>query len=63
VALKQQASGWPPGCGTDEEKQAYLDEFEALEGILLNPELIMTNPGLRMIAVYSCFFFHINSSI
>lgn len=56
VALKQQASGWPSGCESPEQQQAYLDEFERLEGVKLNPDLIEKNPGLRMIAVSE--FYH-----
>lgn len=51
VGLKVQASGWPDGCETAEQRQAYLDEFERREGIRLDPTKIAPNPGLRLVAV------------
>ncbi|KAK3731364.1 hypothetical protein QZH41_007156 [Actinostola sp. cb2023] len=46
LRLKQEASGWPAWCQTEEEdKQRYVDEYLAHEGILL--EHIESNPGLR----------------
>jgi len=51
VGLKQQASGWPQGCETLEQKQRYLAEFEQVEGIRLEMAKVEFNPGLRMIAV------------
>ena len=51
MGLKQQASGWPQGCETLEQKQRYLDEFEQAEGIRLDMAKVELNPGLRMIAV------------
>jgi hypothetical protein len=50
VGLKQQASGWPPGCDTDAQRQAYVDDFERTEGIHLDPAKVAPNPGLRIIA-------------
>jgi len=52
VGLKQEASGWPDGCISQEERTEYLEEFERNEGIRLAPERIESNPGLRMIAVF-----------
>jgi hypothetical protein len=51
LKLKAEASGWPPGCETPEQKQAHLDEWEQREGIRLDPELVQKNPGLRQLAV------------
>ncbi|KAK3753686.1 hypothetical protein QZH41_013132, partial [Actinostola sp. cb2023] len=45
LRLKQEASGWPAWCHTEEDKQRYVDEDLAHEGILL--EHIEANPGLR----------------
>ena len=59
MGLKQEASGWPDGCISQEERTEYLEEFERNEGIRLAPERIESNPGLRMIAV---FFFFLNIS-
>uniref|UniRef100_A0A914I8M8 DNA-directed DNA polymerase n=1 Tax=Globodera rostochiensis TaxID=31243 RepID=A0A914I8M8_GLORO len=50
VGLKVQASGWPDGCVTEEQRQAYLDDFWQTEGIRLDPAKIAPNPGLRLIA-------------
>uniref|UniRef100_A0A183BUV9 DNA-directed DNA polymerase n=1 Tax=Globodera pallida TaxID=36090 RepID=A0A183BUV9_GLOPA len=50
VGLKVQASGWPDGCVTVEQRQAYLDDFWQTEGIRLDPAKIAPNPGLRLIA-------------
>uniref|UniRef100_A0A183CAP2 DNA-directed DNA polymerase n=1 Tax=Globodera pallida TaxID=36090 RepID=A0A183CAP2_GLOPA len=50
VGLKVQASGWPDGCVTEEQHQAYLDDFWQTEGIRLDPAKIAPNPGLRLIA-------------
>jgi hypothetical protein len=50
VQIKVQASGWPPGCETEEQQRAYLDDFERVEGIRLDPALIENNPALRMMA-------------
>ena len=51
VRLKQQASGWPEGCVTEEQKLEYLVQFLHDEGIELDPQQIEFNAGLRMIAV------------
>lgn len=51
VGLKQQASGWPAGCDTHEQRRAYLEEFERAEGIHLDEAQVAPNPGLRHIAV------------
>ncbi|KAK3745286.1 hypothetical protein QZH41_013954 [Actinostola sp. cb2023] len=45
LRLKQEASGWPAWCHTEEDKHRYVDEYLAHEGILL--EHIEANPGLR----------------
>jgi hypothetical protein len=51
LQLKAEASGWPAGCETEAQKQAYLDEWEQREGIRLRREHIQYNSGLRAIAV------------
>uniref|UniRef100_A0A1I8BUV6 DNA-directed DNA polymerase n=1 Tax=Meloidogyne hapla TaxID=6305 RepID=A0A1I8BUV6_MELHA len=50
VGLKQQASGWPQGCESSEDREHYISEFERVEGIRMDPQLVQINPGLRMIA-------------
>ena len=50
LKLKQEASGYPKHCVTDEQKQQYIDEYYEHEGIRLDPNKIEYNPGLRMLA-------------
>jgi hypothetical protein len=45
-----QASGFPPGCDTDEKKGQYIFDYAAKEGIQLDPRQIVKNPGLRALA-------------
>ena len=47
---KQEASGYPKHCVTDEQKQRYIDEYYEHEGIRLDPNKIEYNPGLRWLA-------------
>ena len=47
---KQEASGYPKHCVTDEQKQQYIDEYYEHEGIRLDPNKIEYNPGLRFLA-------------
>ena len=47
---KQEASGYPKHCVTDEQKQQYIDEYYEHEGIRLDPNNIEYNPGLRWLA-------------
>ncbi|KAJ8909914.1 hypothetical protein NQ315_014921 [Exocentrus adspersus] len=50
VAVKQQASGWPRQCRTDEEKDKYIEEFLEKEDVRLEFNEIVENPGLRSLA-------------
>ena len=50
LKLKQEASGYPKHCVTDEQKQQYIDEYYEHEGIRLDPNKIAYNPGLRWLA-------------
>ena len=50
LKLKQEASGYPKHCVTDEQKQRYIDEYYEHEGIRLDPNKIEYNPGLRTLA-------------
>ena len=47
---KQEASGYPKHCVTDEQKQQYIDEYYEHEGIRLDPDKIEYNSGLRWLA-------------
>ena len=53
LKLKQEASGYPKHCVTDEQKQHYIDEYYEHEGIHLDPNKIEYNPGLRALAKYA----------
>ena len=50
LKIKQEASGYPKDCVTEEQKQRYLDEYFEVSGIHLNPKKIEYNPGLRALA-------------
>ena len=50
LKLKQEASGYPKHCVTDEQKQQYIDEYYEHEGIRLDPNKIAYNSGLRWLA-------------
>ena len=50
LKLKQEASGYPKHCVTDEQKQRYIDEYYEHEGVRLDPNKIGYNPGLRWVA-------------
>ena len=50
--LKMEASGWPESCQTEEQKQAFFEEFYEREHIRLSYEELEKggNPGLRSLA-------------
>ena len=50
LKIKQEASGYPPDCVTDQQKQRYIDDYYEHEGIRLDPDKIVFNPGLRYLA-------------
>ena len=50
LKIKQEASGYPKHCVTDEQKQRYIDQYYEHEGIRLDPNKIEYNPGLRFLA-------------
>ncbi len=50
LKLKQEASGWPDWCKTEDDKQTYIDVYEQKEGIKLSYHRINKNPGLRALA-------------
>lgn len=45
--LKAEASGYPSQCKTVEEKKAYLEKFEEVEGIRLDPANVKYDPAAR----------------
>ncbi|XP_046405446.1 uncharacterized protein LOC124170632 [Ischnura elegans] len=50
LKIKQEASGWPGWCTTDEKKEQYLSLFLEREGITLERNNIGHNPGKRSLA-------------
>ena len=50
LKIKQEASGWPEGCNTEEQKLQYIRLYEENEGIKLEYHKIKKNPGLRSLA-------------
>ena len=50
LRLKQEASGYPPHIASEIEKDNYIQEYLDHEGILLDKESIVKNPGLRSLS-------------
>ena len=48
--MKQENSGYPDWCKTDEDKDKYISEYEVFEGIKLEKSKICINEGLRAIS-------------
>lgn len=46
LKMKQEASGWPSWCKTEDDKQRYIDDYFEKEGIRLDYEKVVNNPGL-----------------
>ena len=40
LKIKVEASAWPSGCDTEEQRRAYVEDFECHEGIQLDPTTI-----------------------
>ncbi|XP_055385241.1 uncharacterized protein LOC129614573 [Condylostylus longicornis] len=50
IKIKQEASGWPSKCVTNNEKENYVKDFFDKEDIQLEHEKVSNNPGLRSFA-------------
>ena len=50
LRLKAEASGYPPGVESEEDRRAYIDQYLQHEGVQLDPDRIQANPGLRSLA-------------
>ena len=50
LKVKQEASGWPSWCRTEEDRQQYIQAYREKEGIQLDYRNIAKNPGLRSLA-------------
>ena len=50
LKIKQEASGWPDWCKTEEYRQTYINLYHKKEWVCLNYKKIRKNPGLRALA-------------
>ena len=50
LKIKQESSGYPKDCVTEEQKQRYVDDYLAVDEIQLDREKIEHNPGLRALS-------------
>ena len=50
LKVKQESSGWPDWCKTEEDRDNYLSAYKTREGISLEQENVKINPGLRSLA-------------
>ena len=50
LKAKVEASGYPSGVDTEDQRRAYVARYLEREGVLLDPEKIQKNPGLRSLA-------------
>ena len=50
MKLKQESSGYPQHITSEEEKKEYIEKYFQHEGILLEKESIIKNPGLRSLS-------------
>ena len=45
LKLKQESTGWPGWCTTEEDKASYLQQYQAREGIDLDPSMVRKIQG------------------
>ena len=50
LKAKQEASGWPSDCVTEEQKNDHVQQYFMHEGIKLDPKRIEKNPGRKQVA-------------
>ena len=50
LQLKQEASGYPDWCVTEEDKRRYVEDYYRNEGVRLDSNNIAKNPGMRSLA-------------
>ena len=50
LKIKTEASGFPPGCTTEEAREQYVQNFLEAEGVQLDPTAISPNPSKRSLA-------------
>ena len=47
LKINQESTGYPGWAQTDEQKQQYVRDYQAKEGITLDPLLVDKNPGRK----------------
>ena len=50
MKIKQESSGIPQWCQTEEDIEKYIREYEYKERIRMNREKLERNPGLRALS-------------
>ena len=50
LKIKQEASGWPKDCTTEEKKAAYIQEYADREGVNLDTDRVVKNGGRKQVA-------------
>lgn len=50
LKIKQESSGWPVDCSTVEDRLNYIKNYEEREGVKLDYQEIIKNPGRRQVA-------------
>lgn len=50
LKIKQECSGYPENCTTEQAKDEYIADYLKVQGILLDKESISRNPSLRLVA-------------
>ncbi|KAK3928424.1 DNA polymerase [Frankliniella fusca] len=54
MALKMQASGWPPECDSDDKKEQFIKDTLKRDGVVLDPAKMVKNSALRTMAKLMC---------
>jgi len=50
LKIKQESSGWPKDCKSDEQKEEYIKTYYEREGVLLEKSKIEHNAGMREVS-------------
>lgn len=50
LKTKQESSGWPASCSTNEDREKYVEDYKRHEGVQLDATKICLNPGRRTVA-------------
>lgn len=53
LKMKLEASGWPTWCRSEEEKRQFVNEVFQRESIVLDPDNMSYNPGMRGVAKFN----------